>query len=97
MLNETDFCVPSQSVRDAPHKCTTTQPQAVYKVNDEEWCETFCIPESLVKVVEQFGDVKNGTCPKNAPGYSKFDHSLPYALYGVNVTVDMYKHVDMHN
>jgi len=77
------------AIGDGPHKCTAAQPVTVYKVNDAEWCETFCFPESLVGVVEQFGDVKNGTCVPH--GYIAFDHSERYYLYGANITVDLYK------
>lgn len=68
------------SMADGPHKCTTDQPVAVYKINDDTWCETFCIPTELITTVEEFGDVHNGTCAKHA--YSTFDHSLQYPLYG---------------
>merc|ERR1711907_80318 len=73
----------------APHKCTSSQPVAAYKVNDATWCETFCISEKLVKTVEQFGDVLNGTCTSHA--FTDYDHSLSYNLYGENITVDMFK------
>lgn len=52
-------------------------------------CETFCVPTALVKTVEQFGDVHNGTCPHH--GYGVFDHSEEHELYGAHLTIDMWK------
>lgn len=85
----TIYLTAAAPIQDGPHQCSTTQPVQVYKVNDPTWCETFCIPTSLVKTVEQFGDVLNGSCTQHA--YTDFDHSLQTYLYGVNITVDMYK------
>jgi len=85
----TFYLAATAAIQDGPHQCSTTQPVQVYKVNDETWCEKFCIPTSLVKTVEQFGDVHNGSCTQHA--YTVFDYSLQTYLYGVNITVDMYK------
>jgi len=85
----TFYLAATAAIQDGPHQCSTTQPVQVYKLNDAIWCETFCIPTSLVKTVEQFGDVLNGSCTQHA--YTDFDHSLQTYLYGTNITVDMYK------
>merc|ERR1712166_33819 len=85
----TIYLTAAAPIQDGPHQCSTTQPVQVYKLNDAIWCETFCIPTSLVKTVEQFGDVLNGSCTQHA--YTRFDHSIQTYLYGANITVDMYK------
>merc|ERR1712118_431993 len=76
------------AVEDGQHTCKPKLEVSVYKDNDAQWCEQFCAPMKLISVIEQFGDVHNGTCIGS--GYKHFDHTQQVDMYGISVNVDLY-------
>eukprot|EP00746_Dinoflagellata_sp_MGD_P008059 gnl/MRDRNA2_/MRDRNA2_116068_c0_seq1.p1 gnl/MRDRNA2_/MRDRNA2_116068_c0~~gnl/MRDRNA2_/MRDRNA2_116068_c0_seq1.p1 ORF type:complete len:278 (-),score=50.16 gnl/MRDRNA2_/MRDRNA2_116068_c0_seq1:163-942(-) len=75
-------------LEEGPHSCKPKLEVPVYKENDAQWCEQFCAPMKIVSVIEQFGDVHNGTCPVS--GYKQFNYTQQVYLYGYSINVDFY-------